>query len=479
MMKHTQLSRSRRKACWILTALFTATLAVGAATHGRTTIGFPGLGADPAISASGDGTVSVRGTLDRTAVLAGSDGLVRMELVLTAQHRGSETAPQLPTDLIVVLDRSGSMNGQKIRDARTAIHHLISRLGPDDRFALVPFSSDADVAIPLAPATPAARSAWSRVVEGIHAGGGTYMSTGLALGFGTLEAARTAGRSPRVIVISDGLAAEPHDVLRSQAARAAAAEYTLSAVGVGADFDENLMAALADAGTGNYYYLEDARELASVFGAEFETARETVASSVTITIEPGDGVAVVDAAGYPLEHRGGAATFRPGTLFSGQERHVWVTLRVPTNTEARHALGSVRVQYHDRGERHQLTLADLPEIACVRERERFFANLDADAWAKSVVVEEYNQLRQTVAGMVKAGREEEALAEIQRFKDRNQAMNEVVASPRVATQLEAAADLESDVADAFRGPGKQQKQNLLGKSLHAQGTLDRREGSRK
>jgi len=479
MMEHTKLSRSRRNACWILTALFIATLAVGAATHGHTPIGFPGLGADPTVRASGDGAVSVRGTLDRTAVLEGSDGLLRMELVLQAQHRGNNAAPQLPTDLVVVLDRSGSMNGQKIRDARAAISHLISRLGPDDRFALVTFSSGADIAIPLAHATPAARAAWTRTVGRIHAGGGTYMSTGLTLGLGTLEAARAAGRSPRAIVISDGLAAEPPDVLRSQAARAAGGEYTLSAVGVGTDFDENLMAALADAGTGNYYYLEDVNELAKVFGAEFETARETVASSVTVTIEPGDGIAVIDAAGYPLERSGRAATFRPGTLFSGQERHVWVTLQMPTNAEARRELGSVRVQYRDRGERHQLTLADFPEIVCVREKDRFFANLDADAWAKSVVVEEYNQLRQTVAGMVKAGYEEEALAEIGRFKERNRAMNEVVASPSVATQLEAAADLESDVAGAFRGPGKKEKQNLLGKSLHSQGTLDRREGSRK
>jgi Ca-activated chloride channel family protein len=479
MMEPTKLSRSRRKACWILTALFTATLVVGAATHGRTTIGFPGLGADPTTRTSGDGAISARGTLDRTAVLQGSDGLVRMEIVLQAQRRGNGAAPQLPTDLVVILDRSGSMNGQKIRDARAAIHHLISRLGADDRFALITFSSSADIAIPLAAANPAARSAWSRIVDGIHAGGGTHMSTGLTLGLGTLETARTAGRSPRAIVISDGLAAEPHEVLRSQAARAATAETTLSAVGVGADFDENLMAALADAGTGNYYYLEDTRELASVFGAEFQTARETVASSVAVTIEPGDGITVIDAAGYPLERNGRAATFRPGTLFSGQERHVWVTLRVPTNAEARRELGSVRVQYHDRGERHQLTLADFPEIACVREKERFFANLDADAWAKSVVVEEYNQLRQNVAGMVKAGREEEALEEIQRFTDRNRPLNEVVASPRVAAQLEAAADLESEVSTAFRGPGKKQKQNLLGKSLHAQGTLDRREGSRR
>jgi hypothetical protein len=96
-----------------------------------------------------------------------------------------------------------------------------------------------------------------------------------------------------------------------------------------------------------------------------------------------------------------------------------------------------------------------------------------------VVVEEYNQLRQSVAGLVKAGREYEALETIERFKDRNRALNAVAASPRVAAQLEAVTELEGDVADAFRGPGKKHKQNLLGKSLHAQGTLERREGSRK
>jgi len=479
MMERKQLSRSRGNAYWILAVLVSATLAIGAANHGRTAIGFPILGGGESVGTAGDGVVSVRGALDRTAVLMGDDGLVRMELVLQARRAANDAAPQLPTDLVVVLDRSGSMNGQKIQDARAAVHHLISRLGPEDRFSLVAFSSGANIAIPLAHATPAARAAWSGIVAGIHAGGGTYMKNGLELGLATLETARSAGRSPRAIVISDGLAAEPPDVLRFQAARAASGEFTLSAVGVGADFDENLMAALADAGTGNYYYLEDANELASVFAAEFETARETVAAGVAVTIEPADGIAVVDAAGYPIERSGRSATFRPGSLFSGQERHVWITLRVPTNAVVEHELGAVRVQYRNGGERHQLTLNDFPKIACVGERERFFANLDADAWAKAVVVEEYNQLRQSVAGMVKAGREEAALAEIKLFQDRNRAMNEFVASPRVATQLEAAADLESDVAGAFRGPDKKNKQNLLGKSLHAQGALDRREGSRK
>ena len=305
------------------------------------------------------------------------------------------------------------------------------------------------------------------------------MGRGLELGLAALESARAAGRSARAIVISDGLAAEAPDVLRAQAARASASEFVLSAVGVGADFDENLMGSLADAGAGNYYYLENTEQLAAVFAAEFETARETVAAAVAVTIEPAAGVAVVDAAGYPLERSGSAATFRPGTLFSGQERHVWVTLRVPTGETGANPLGRVRVDYRGGHERHQLTLDDFPEIACVGDETKFFANLDADTWAKAVVVEEYNQLRQSVAGLVKSGRKDDALEAIDLYRVRNRALNEVVASPSVAQQIDIASELEDEVAGAFDGPDAEKKQNLLGKFLHAEGGRERRAGSRK
>ncbi len=61
------------------------------------------------------------------------------------------------------------------------------------------------------------------------------------------------------------------------------------------------MTALADAGTGNYYYLRSSENLASVFAAEFDSARATVAPGLDVRIDPGEGVAVLDAAGYPLE----------------------------------------------------------------------------------------------------------------------------------------------------------------------------------
>lgn len=476
MIEFTQLSQSRKAACLVIAALLTATVAIGAATHRQNG---PSGGDDPVTRRADDGAVSIDAILDRTSVLAGGDGLVRMELALAAEKRGEVAIAQTPTDLVVILDRSGSMNGQKIHDARNAIHQLISQLRPEDRFSLVTFSSGAATAIPLAQATAEARERWAGVVGGLHAGGGTFMATGLSLGLEALETARAAGRSSRAILISDGLAAEPLDVLRPLAARAVSGEYTLSAVGVGEDFDENMMSSLADAGTGNYFYLEDAAALAQVFAAEFETARETVAAALSVTIDPGPGVQVVEAAGYPLERVGRKVRFRPGSLFSGQDRRVWITLRVPANAPGEHGIGAVRVDYTDRGERRRLTVDDFPKVACVEDEAQFFADLDVDTWAKSVAVEEYNELRQSVARLVKSGKKEKASTEIGRFIRRNAAFNRHADSLAVQRQLGAAMQLEADVAEAFTGDDAKHKQNRLGKALHAEGYNERRSGSRK
>jgi len=200
MTERTDTMTSNRRGGLLLAALFAATLALGAAHHAHTA-GIPNP-TDPAATvaaakiAAGRGAVHISGTLDRTAVMQGSDGLVRMELLIEGRATGDVAAQRIPTDLVVVLDRSGSMTGRKIADARAAIHHLISRLGPDDRFALVPFSNGAATAIPLSHATPAATANWTRIVDSIEAGGGTNMATGLRLGLRTIETERAISRPP-------------------------------------------------------------------------------------------------------------------------------------------------------------------------------------------------------------------------------------------------------------------------------------------
>src|SRR6185436_1731196 len=102
-------------------------------------------------TAPSGGPVSFGGTLDRSSVLVGGDGLARMELVIAAPAQPAVVGERKPTDLMIVLDRSGSMSGDKIEQARAAVLQLVAQLGPQDRFALVTYSDSAQVALPLSP----------------------------------------------------------------------------------------------------------------------------------------------------------------------------------------------------------------------------------------------------------------------------------------------------------------------------------------
>jgi len=434
----------------------------------------------PAVfSANGSGGVTLAGRLDRASVLEGQGGLVRMELTIAAAERATGVEHRVPTDLVVVLDRSGSMQGHKLTFAKAAIRQLIDELGGDDRFALVTYAAGAHLAIPLADARD--DGALNRQVASITANGGTNMSSGLDLANRTVAGSRASGRTARVILISDGLAnqGDPSpEGLRRRAGQAVRGEFAVSTVGVGDDFNESLMSSIADAGTGNYYYLQDTRSLATVFSDEFAATRTQVASGVQVTLEPDPGVTVVSAGGYPLEQTDGRTSFRPGTLFGGQQRSVWVTYRVPHQTVGEHSLGGISLTWTDGDQRRRITLDERPVVACVRDMDRFREELDREVWAAGVVRESYNELQEKVAGLVKSGQKDDALRAIEAFDAETSAYNDWVQSPTVSRQLDEVKKLETEVNDAFTGVDQKLKQNRVGKGRHAVGRDLRRGGSK-
>jgi Ca-activated chloride channel family protein len=474
---------TRRSQLLTAAALLLATAAIGAAARGvsRAPVAAPPNHA-ASFAAPATGPVSFTGTLDRTAVLLGHDGLARIELAVAAASDDAARHVRRPTDVVVILDRSGSMGGEKIAHARAAVRELLAQLGPQDRFALVTYSDEARVTIPLSAVDEAQRRAWLAAVDAIQPDGGTNMSSGLDLGLDTIERGRADGRVPHVVLISDGLANQgdpsPEGLMR-RARRAAQGEYMLSSVGVGEDFNEYLMTALADAGTGNYYYVQDPRELGGVFAREFDAARTTVASGLAIQIEPGPGVRVVDAAGYPLEAAGSGVLFRPGSLFAGQDRRIWVTLAVPQQTVGEYELGRFTLSYGEAQDRHSLSFSEVPRIACVQGEDQFYANVDASAWSRSVVVDAYNKMQEEVARAVKDGRRDRALERLRAFKDETAAMNARIQSAPVAGQLHAADELEARVSGAFEGANQPLRQNELSKSTSADAIDARRAGSKK
>ena len=346
MKNETQTSNRRGRL--ILTAgLLVATITIGLIMKLQAADGTPVTGWSHARS----GPVTLKARADRTAVLQGDDGNVRLELILeAAEVEGRRVS--VPTDLLVVLDCSGSMQGEKLEQGRAAIRELIRQLGAKDRFALVTYSYEAELTIALERASEVAKANWESRLYDIYADGGTNMSHGLDVAYETLSSSRDELRAAKIILISDGLANHgdaSEQGLIQRAARFTQQEQVLSAVGVGLDFNEFLMSKLADAGTGNYYYVEQTTGLAKVFANEFTASRNTVASALSVTLAPGPGVQVVDVAGYPLERKDGQVTFRPGTLFSGQERRVWVTYQVPTSGIAEFELGAITADYRSGG----------------------------------------------------------------------------------------------------------------------------------
>lgn len=410
--------------------------------------------------------------VDRTAVLRGTDGQLFVELSLEAVGDADEARP---TDFIVVLDHSGSMEGQKLRYAKIAASRLIDKLTPRDRFALVSYDSAADLTFGLAQATEARREAWQQGLSRIHSGTGTNISAGLDLALSQLAHHQDPERVQRVLLLSDGLANEgdiSRPGLMRRARRAASLGAVLTAMGIGDDFDQPLMTALAEAGTGNFYYLAKLEVLPTFFDAELHAASRTVASNLAVHFVPGAYAQLIDAAGYPLERSAGEVVFNPGSMFAGQRRSLWLKLAVPTTELTSSHLGSLRLTYTHRGEPQELEINSLPDIACVASNETFEKHVVREVWEAAVAREELAKVEDRLAEAVMNGTS----------ADVDEVVNDyVAANETMANQLHSKVVQESVLVVRRRAEEAKQSQqqdapqrNVASRRMKASGGFMRR-----
>jgi len=402
------------------------------------------------------GAVGVNAHLVQDKVLRGSDGMVTLAVTLTAPENDSaEANARHAVDLVVVIDRSGSMNGRKISDARRAVQRLMGNLSPRDRLAIVAYDNTAQPLSGLMPMTEPHRRELAAVINGIQPGGGTNLGGGLAAGLDILSATAPGDHQRKLILISDGLAnqgiTDPH-ALGRMAARGLVKDWVVSTVGVGNDFNEQLMTTLADHGAGNYYYLEDPAAFASVFEKEYRHATAAAASGVVISVPLQEGMHLVDAGGYPIETRDGKALFHPGNLRFGQTRTHYLSFKIPTATAHKATIKGLQIQFRSDKGQVATTLPETFTVACVENPEDVVASIRKDAWEKKVLQEDYGRLKEAVADAIRSGDEDSAMQRIQSYRQEKAAVNQVLASPRVAANLEEDVDaLGAYVQETFAG----------------------------
>jgi Ca-activated chloride channel family protein len=247
------------------------------------------------------------------------------------------TAPEAPADrsgpprtLVVVLDRSGSMAGDRLSGAKRALTDLIDRLDPHDRFCLVTFDNGVQVNIPAGPLNDKALA--KQRIAAVAPGGSTDLSAGYLRG---VQEARWSvdGAGATVLLITDGHAnagvIDP-EALGAVAAKAAADRITTSTVGFGLGYDERLLKAIAAGGNGNELFAEHADQAVAAISGELDglLSQTAQAASLLVRMTPACRRMRVINELTPTPTPDGVQ-IELGALYSGEVRRLVLTFDVP------------------------------------------------------------------------------------------------------------------------------------------------------
>lgn len=275
-------------------------------------------------------------------------GLIRTSGNSTRYVLFSFTAPEAsnrivrpPVNVSFVIDRSGSMGGEKIRLAREAVLQALKMLRASDRFSVVIYDNQIDVVVASTEASSeAVRNANAQVAQ-IQARGNTNLAGGWLKGCEEIASHLGDEQVSRCVLLTDGLANEgitDHGQLARHAEQLRSRGITTTTIGLGADFDERLLAALAHAGGGHFYFIEQAVQIADCLTSELGETLETIAREVVVSVRPDAGVNVTTMNRFHVSRQAdGAIAVSLGDLVSRQDVSLVFKLVFPQGSRGRSA----------------------------------------------------------------------------------------------------------------------------------------------
>ena len=231
-------------------------------------------------------------------------------------------------NLSLVLDRSGSMEGEKIARAREAASYCIDQLMSSDRVSVVIFDDVVDVLLQSQPVEN--REAIKERISQIQARNSTALHQGWVTGGIQVSKEMMQGAINRVLLLTDGLAnvgVTNVDTIVSQAGELAARGVSTSTIGVGSSFNEDLLIPMAEAGRGNAWHVEKPSDMERIFATELEGLVEQIAHTASLGLTPADGVRVRDVLNdFEVTHTG---RYKLPNLRAGSPLEVVISVKVP------------------------------------------------------------------------------------------------------------------------------------------------------
>ncbi|MCB9782185.1 MAG: VWA domain-containing protein [Candidatus Omnitrophica bacterium] len=254
-----------------------------------------------------------------------------------------------PVNVAIVLDRSGSMSGDKIERAKEAAKMAVDRLSPKDIVSIVTYDHTVNVLLPATKVTD--KGYIKNEISKIQPGGNTALFAGVSKGAGEVRKFLEDNRVNRVILLSDGLAnvgpSSPGE-LANLGESLAKEGMAVTTIGLGLGFNEDLMTQLAFKSEGNHYFVAEEAELAKVFNTEFGDVLSVVAQDVVVDIDCREGIRPIRILDREGNIDGQRVNVKIPQIYSNQQKYVLLEVEIPASEEGSTLpIANVSVSYNN------------------------------------------------------------------------------------------------------------------------------------
>jgi Ca-activated chloride channel family protein len=274
-------------------------------------------------------------------------------VLVEAMPTGVVADVRMPLNFSLVLDHSGSMSGVKLDNLKEAAKLAVDRMGPQDLVSIVIFDDKVKVVVPSQPVSDI--QSLKKQIDSIRAGGGTAMSRGMKEGLDELRKGVGPDRVSRMLLLTDGETFGDEDVCRRLAADAGGQSIPVIALGLGEEWNEQLLDDIADAGGGTSDFIPAGQPdvILSTFERQVRAAQATVVQNANLVLRLATGVMpravwratpMIAKLGHrALSDRDVQVTL--GDMERGQGQSVLVEMLVPPRQPGAYRVAQAEVSY--------------------------------------------------------------------------------------------------------------------------------------
>jgi Ca-activated chloride channel family protein len=412
---------------------------------------------DASVEAKPQAALMSKLSVERSSIWRGDTRTLYVLVHFNAPELDLPPAARPPLNLSLVLDRSGSMSDKgKIEYLRDAAKMAVNQLGGRDVVSVVEFDDQITLMWPGDYARDKGRL--MRLIDELSPRGSTNIGGGLERGIAESSSARDRLRLSRdtlnrVILLSDGLAnvgVTDHAGIARIASDARNRGVRVSAIGLGLDYDEDLMQAVAEAGGGKYYYVESPVQLARIFGEELKSAFSTRARDVHLEFRGSGAVKRAEMIGFAASSGRNVSADWPD-FYAGEERSVMLRLEIDARNTGSLSLGSFNVAWRD-AQSGATGTVNLPiQVDVTNDRDYAERSVNRDVAVEAALAESERGLSANVK-LAGAGKTEEARKSNAAIIDDLKKKNATLKDERLARKIESFTVEQDQISNAAASP---------------------------